>query len=168
MIRHPTDSRNCVEPRLPPPIDPGLFWRIIGPGRTIERFSMVNPETWRADADGHLSAVVSGLRLVVHKFESCARYVILQRAGNDRSTSEIMLSSGTEPGIEAATAAAERVAARINLTLTERRPVNDPHGQQAHRQLVPSKWPVASMSSSLKMNRSSSRPYRARSNHSTA
>jgi len=84
---------------------------------------MVNRETWRTDADGRLSAVISGLRLVVRKFDSGARYAVLQRANHDGSSDDIMLSSGTESSLEAAVVAAERVATRIALILTERRRV---------------------------------------------
>ena len=39
-------------------------------------------EIWHREADGHLSAEVPGLKLIVRKSDNCARYVILQRAGD--------------------------------------------------------------------------------------
>jgi hypothetical protein len=84
---------------------------------------MVNREKWRTDADGCLSAVISGLRLVVRKSDCGARYAVLQRANHNGSSDDIMLSSGTEPSFEAAVVAAERVATRVAFILTERRRV---------------------------------------------
>ena len=76
-------------------------------------------EIWRREADGHLSAEVPGLKLIVRKLDNCARYVFLRRA-DDRSYAEDMLSSGTEPSVDAAIGAARRAAARIGIILTER------------------------------------------------
>jgi hypothetical protein len=81
----------------------------------------VGHEIWHKEADGHLSAETGGLKLIVCKLDSCARFVVLQRAEDDRSCSEVMLSSGTEPSVDAAIAAAWRAAARIFIMLTERR-----------------------------------------------
>jgi hypothetical protein len=61
------------------------------------------------------------LRLVVRKSDAYARYVILKRAGDGGSSAEVMLSSGTEPNVEAAIVAATKVATRIDLMLAERR-----------------------------------------------
>ena len=72
-------------------------------------------------SDGRLSTEFHGLRLVVRKSDADARYVILRRAGNGRSSVEVMLSSGTEPNVEAAIVAATKVAARIDSMLAERR-----------------------------------------------
>jgi hypothetical protein len=80
----------------------------------------VEHEIWHEEADGHLSAEVPGLRLVVRKSDNCARYVILRRAGYGKSCAEIMLSSGTEPNVDAAIAAARKAATRIEIMLTER------------------------------------------------
>jgi hypothetical protein len=96
---------------------------------------MVNRATWRIETDGHFSAEVRGLRLIVRKSDIYARYVILQCADHGGSSGNIMLSSGTEPSVEAVMVAAERVATRINLTLADRRRVNVPSGQRDHQQL---------------------------------
>ena len=74
---------------------------------------------WRKVSDGRLSAEFPGLRLIVSKSDAYARYVILKRAGG--SCAEVMLSSGTEPNVEAAIVAATKVATRIDLMLAERR-----------------------------------------------
>ena len=73
------------------------------------------------EAEGRFSAEVPGLRLIVRKSDNCARYVIFQRAGYGGSCAEVMLSSGTEPNVDAAIAAARKAATRIDIMLTERR-----------------------------------------------
>jgi hypothetical protein len=81
----------------------------------------VEHEIWHKEAEGRFSAEVPGLRLIVRKSDDCARYVILQRAGYGESRAEVMLSSGTEPNLDAAIAAALEAATRIDTMLTERR-----------------------------------------------
>jgi hypothetical protein len=81
----------------------------------------VEHEIWHKDAEGHLSAEVPGLKLIVRKSDNCARYVILRCTGHDVSCAEAMLSSGTEPSVDAAIAAARKAATRIDIMLTERR-----------------------------------------------
>jgi hypothetical protein len=81
---------------------------------------MVNRDTWRADADGNLSAEGPRLRLTVRNAGSWVRYVIQQRAGCGRGSSEIMLSSGIAPDMAAAIVAVEKVAARVDFMLAER------------------------------------------------
>jgi hypothetical protein len=81
----------------------------------------VEHEIWRRDADGHLTAEASGLKLIVRKLDNCARYMILQRAGDGRPCAEVMLSSGTESNVDAAITAARKAATRIDIMLTERR-----------------------------------------------
>lgn len=78
-------------------------------------------EIWRAEPDGQLSAEILNLKLIVLKSDTGARYMILQRNRDGRMNPEVMLSSGTEPNVEAAIVAATRVAARIDLMLAERR-----------------------------------------------
>ena len=78
-------------------------------------------EIWRTVSDRRLSAEFPCLRLVVRKSDAYARYVILKPAGYGGSCAEVMLSSGTEPNVEAAIVAATKVAARIDLMLAERR-----------------------------------------------
>jgi hypothetical protein len=79
------------------------------------------PEGWQTVSDGNLSADFPGLRLIVRRSDSYARYVILKRVGHGVSCAEVMLSSGTEPNVEAAMVAAAKVAARIGVILAERR-----------------------------------------------
>jgi hypothetical protein len=81
----------------------------------------VEHEVWRREADGHLSAEVPGLKLIVRKLDNCARYVIVRRADDDGSCAEAMLSSGTDPSVDAAIAAARRAAARTEVMLAARR-----------------------------------------------
>ena len=50
-----------------------------------------------------------------------ARYVILRPSGSEGTRDEVMLSSGTEPNVNVAMLAAERVAMRTALLLRERR-----------------------------------------------
>ena len=78
-------------------------------------------EIWRAEADGQASAEVPGLKLIVRRSDTCARYVILRRTGYGATCTEVMLSSGTEPNVEAAMAAAKKVATRIAAMLAARR-----------------------------------------------
>jgi hypothetical protein len=66
-------------------------------------------------SDGNLSAEFPGLRLIVRRSDSYARYVILKRVGHGVSCAEVMLASGTEPNVEAA------MVARIGVILAERR-----------------------------------------------
>ena len=77
--------------------------------------------TWRTASDGQVSAEVHGLKLVVRRAGTCARFVVLQPYGHAEARAEIMLSSGTEPTVSAAKAAAERAAARALFLLGERR-----------------------------------------------
>ena len=84
----------------------------------FDRQGISDHEIWHAEADGHLSAELRGLKLIVRKSDACARYVIVRRAHS--GCSESMLSSGTEPNVEAAMAAARRVATRIDVMLAER------------------------------------------------
>lgn len=65
---------------------------------------------WHVDSNGQLSARVHGLKLIVCKFDACARYLIVQSATQGRPSTGIMLASGTEPSVDAAMMAAERVA----------------------------------------------------------
>jgi hypothetical protein len=81
----------------------------------------VEHEIWHKDAEGHLSAEVPGLKLIVRKSDNCARYVILRCPGYDVSGAEVLLSSGTEPSVDAAIVAARKAATRIDIMLTERR-----------------------------------------------
>ena len=81
---------------------------------------MVNRETWCVGADGSLSTEVPGLRLTVSRRGSWVRYMILQPACGDGRPCEVILSSGTEPDVDAAIVAAEKVAARIDFMLAER------------------------------------------------
>jgi hypothetical protein len=81
----------------------------------------VDHEIWLTVSDGRLSAEFPSLRLIVRKSDAYARYVILKRAGHGGSCAEVMLSSGTEPNVEAAIVAATKVAARIDLMLAGRR-----------------------------------------------
>ena len=80
----------------------------------------MDQETWRTAFDGQVSAEVHGLKLVVCRASTCARYVVLQPCGYAEARAEIMLSSGTEPTMSAAMAAAERAAGRAILLLSER------------------------------------------------
>ncbi len=77
-------------------------------------------EIWRAVSDGRLSTEFPALRLIVRKSDAYARYVIIKRAGYGGSCDEVMLSSGTEPNVEAAIVAATKAAPRIDLMLAER------------------------------------------------
>jgi hypothetical protein len=79
------------------------------------------PDGWQTVSDGNLSADFPGLRLIVRRSDSYARYVILKRVGHGASCAEVMLSSGTEPNVEAAMVATAKVAARIGVILAERR-----------------------------------------------
>ena len=97
--------------------DPGE----TGADSRVDRMGNVEHEIWHEEADGHFSAEVPGLRLIVRKSDNCARYVILQRAGYGRSCVEVMLSSGTESNVDAAMVAARKAATRIDIMLTERR-----------------------------------------------
>ena len=120
LIRYPTDSQNCDLPatiQLLMVMSSCFEWR----GRTEPGASMVNRETWRREVNGDLSVQVPGLRLVVQKSDTYTRYEIVQRGSDHHgSSSEIMLSSGTEPSADAAIVAAERVAARVAVMLSER------------------------------------------------
>ena len=78
-------------------------------------------EIWHREPDGSVSTEIPGLKIIVRKSDGCARYVILQRAGDGRSCVEALLSSGTEPNLDAAIAAARKAATRIDIMLTERR-----------------------------------------------
>jgi hypothetical protein len=80
----------------------------------------VDREIGNTAADGDVSTEIPGLKIIVRKSDGCARYVILQSAGYG-SCAEVMLSSGTEPNVDAAIVAARRVAARIDVMLTARR-----------------------------------------------
>ena len=77
-------------------------------------------EIWYTEADGYFSAEVPGLKLIVRRSDTCARYVILRRTGDGGTCTEVMLSSGTEPNVEAAMVAAKKVATRIDAMLAER------------------------------------------------
>ena len=81
----------------------------------------MDPKAWRTAADGQVSAEVHGLRLVVRRASACARYVVLQPCGYAEERAEILLSSGTEPTVSEAMAAAERAATRTIFLLGERR-----------------------------------------------
>ena len=78
-------------------------------------------KAWRTASDGQVLAEVHGLKLVVRRASACARYVVLQPGGYAEARADIMLSSGTEPTVSAAMAAAERAAARTIFLLGERR-----------------------------------------------
>ena len=78
-------------------------------------------EIWQTEPDGQSSAQVLGLKLVVRKYDSCARYVVLQPSGYGGTCAQVMLSSGTEPNPNAAMVAAERAATRTVYMLSERR-----------------------------------------------
>ena len=80
----------------------------------------MDQKTWRLVYDGQVSAEFHGLRLVVRRAGTCARYVVLQPCDHAEAPAEIMLSSGTEPTMSAAMAAAERAAGRAILLLSER------------------------------------------------
>jgi hypothetical protein len=60
------------------------------------------------------------LKLIVRKSDACARYLILQCDRDGRFKADVMLSSGTEPNVQAAIVSAKRVATRIDLMLSER------------------------------------------------
>ena len=77
-------------------------------------------EIWCAVSDGRLSTGFPALRLIVRKSDAYVRYIVIKRAGYGGSCDEVMLSSGTEPNVEAAIVAATKVATRIDLMLTER------------------------------------------------
>ena len=77
-------------------------------------------EIWHTGPDGSVSTEIPGLKIIVRKSDGCARYVILQSAGYG-SCAEVMLSSGTEPNVDAAILAARRAATRIDVMLTARR-----------------------------------------------
>ena len=81
---------------------------------------MLNREAWCVGADGVLSTEVPGFRLTVSKVGSWVRYVILQHAHCAGRPSDIMLSSGIAPDVEAAIVAVQKVAARIDFMLAER------------------------------------------------
>jgi hypothetical protein len=85
----------------------------------------VDGKIWRAEADVQASAEFPGLKLIVRRSDTCARYVILRRTGYGGTCTEVMLSSGTEPNVEAAMAAAKKVATRIDAMLAERRRSSD-------------------------------------------
>ena len=80
----------------------------------------MEPEIWRPVSDGQVSAEALGLRLIVCKCDTYARYVIIHGTRSDGGCDESMLSSGTEPNLETAMVTAKRVAARIGLMLAER------------------------------------------------
>jgi hypothetical protein len=77
-------------------------------------------DTWHTESDGCVSTEIPGLKIMVHKSDGCARYVILHSAG-DGSCAEVMLSSGTEPSVDAAIVSARRAATRIVVMLSARR-----------------------------------------------
>jgi hypothetical protein len=82
---------------------------------------VVEHEIWHEEAEGRFSAGVPGLRLIVRKLDNCARYIIVQRVYDGTSCVEVLLSSGTEPNVDAAIAAARKAATRIDIMLFERR-----------------------------------------------
>ena len=77
-------------------------------------------KAWRTAPDGQVMAEVHGLKLVVRRASACARYVVLQPCGYAEQRAQIMLSSGTEPTVSEAMAAAERAATRTIFLLGER------------------------------------------------
>jgi hypothetical protein len=81
---------------------------------------MLGHQIWCRATDGHLFAVVHGLKLVVRQSGCYARYLILQRGVNGGEDHEIMVASGTEADENAATIAARRGAMRISFMLDER------------------------------------------------
>ena len=76
---------------------------------------------WKTQPDGQSSAQVLGLKLVVRKYDNCARYVVLQPGGYGGTCAQDMLSSGTEPNPNAAMVAAEKAATRTVYMFSERR-----------------------------------------------
>ena len=78
-------------------------------------------EIWRTEPDGQISAEIQGLKLIVRRSATCARYVILQSPAYGGTCAGAMLSSGTEPTVKAAKIAAESAAARTALMLGRRR-----------------------------------------------
>jgi hypothetical protein len=75
---------------------------------------------WCFDPDGQVSTRVGALKLIVRKSEQYARYVILHSPVGT-ANKENILSSGTEPNVQAAIEAAERAATRIGFIFTARR-----------------------------------------------
>ena len=82
---------------------------------------MLGHEIWRRAPDGHLFAVVHGLKLIVRKPDCYARYLILHRGVHGRESDETMLASGTEHDENAAMISARRTAVRISSMLDERK-----------------------------------------------
>jgi hypothetical protein len=81
----------------------------------------VDREIWRTEPDGQISAEIEGLKLIIRRSATCARYVILQSQGDGETCAGAMLSSGTEPTVHAAKMAAERAVARTAIMLGRRR-----------------------------------------------
>lgn len=77
-------------------------------------------EVWHTESDGSVSTEIPGLKIIVRKSDGCARYIILQSTGSG-SYAEAMLSSGTEPNVDAAILSARRAATRIDVILAARR-----------------------------------------------
>jgi hypothetical protein len=93
----------------------------------------VDREVWHTEPDGSVSTEIPGLKIIVRKSDGCARYVILQSTGYG-SCAEAMLSSGTEPNVDAAILSARRAATRIDVILAERRksPIHVDSGRSVH------------------------------------
>jgi hypothetical protein len=81
----------------------------------------VDRENWHTECKGQIWAEVFGLKLIVRQSGTYARYVILRPSGSEGTRDEVMLPSGTEPNVNVAMLAAERVAMRTALLLRERR-----------------------------------------------
>ena len=87
----------------------------------FEDIIKVGREVWKTEPDGQSSAQVLGLKLVVRKYDSCARYVVLQPDGCGGTCAQVMLSSGTEHNPNAVMVAAESATTRTVYMLSERR-----------------------------------------------
>jgi hypothetical protein len=78
----------------------------------------VQQKDWIAEPIGETCVATPRLRLVVRRFDDCARFLVVKTG--DARFPEALLSSGTEKDVGAAKAAATRAAIRSETILSHR------------------------------------------------
>jgi hypothetical protein len=65
---------------------------VVISGEVLGGTKVLEEGNWHTDANGQMSATRDSLRLIIRKFDDCARYIIVRSGTEDR---DIMLASGT-------------------------------------------------------------------------
>ena len=104
---------------------PTCFCTLLMEGNTLDGWQQSSKpanrpgqwESWLVEPNGDLSMLTQRLRLIIRRFDGCARFLVLKRPARGERDAEVLLSSGTATNVSKAKDAAQHAGTRLETTL---------------------------------------------------